>query len=79
MTTARQILYLEPVLIVCQGQQAHLHGVLDFETAVTCLACCGILREIKLIQHKLFSESKVKSNFRCLFETISSFQPVGRV
>ena len=36
MTTARQILYLEPVLIVCQGQQAHLHGVLDFETAVTC-------------------------------------------
>ena len=56
MTTARQILYLEPVLIVCQGQQAHLHGVLDFETDVT-LACCGILREVELILHTLGCDS----------------------
>ena len=57
MTTARQILYLEPVLIVCQGQQAHLHGVLDFETAVSCLACCGILREVEFILHTLGCDS----------------------
>ena len=57
MTTARQILYLEPVLIVCQRQQAHLHNVLDYETAVTCLACCGNLREVELILHPLRCDS----------------------
>ena len=57
MTTARQILYLEPVLIVCQRQQAHLHNVLDYETAVTCLACCGNLREVELILHTLRCDS----------------------
>ena len=48
---------LEPVLIVCQGQQAHLHGVLDFETAVTCLAYCGVLREGEPILHTFGCES----------------------
>ena len=57
MTTARQILYLEPVLIVCQRQQAHLHNDLDYETAVTCLACCGNLREVELILHTLRCDS----------------------
>ena len=57
MTTARQILYLEPVLIVCQRQQARLHNVLDYETAVTCLACCGNLREVELILHTLRCDS----------------------